>query len=222
MSGHATPAARWVLWIDGVGAFLVLLAEEVLVGRMNSTTNPPFDEADISLMGNLSRRHLTLRRAGEDYVVEPFARTSLQGRVINGSTLLPSPCELLLNDSVRLKFELCSPLSASARLEVLSNHRGRWPINGIVLMAETCLLGAGPENHIRCPQWSSQLVLVRRDGGLAVKSRGAMTINDSPCSGWVSLSHNQTVAGEGFRMRLEEIPARSLPTRSQAEPGNEN
>ncbi len=205
MSGHAALATRWILWIDGVGAFLMLLSEEVLVGRMNSTTNPPFDDADISWMGNLSRRHLTLRRTGDDYVVQPLARTSLQGRVITEPTWLPSPCELLLNDSVRLKFELCSPLSASARIEVLSNHRGRWPVQGIILMADTCLLGAGPENHIRCPSWPSQLVLVRRDGGLAIKSRETLTINNSPRSGWVSLSHDQTVSGEGFRMRLEEL-----------------
>jgi len=198
-----------VLWIDGVGVFQLILTEEVVVGRVGELSGD--DEADIALMGNLSRKHVTFRRSGEDYIVTPCSQTVLNGRLISEPTVLSSPSELQLNDSVLLRFELCSPLSMSARLEVLSNHRGRQPINGFVLMAETCLLGPGQENHIRCPSWPNRLVMVQRDGGLAIKSSQMHAIDDQPFRGWTKLEREPTMTADGLRMWMEISPLASKP-----------
>ncbi len=197
-----TALSSATLWIDGVGAFRMLLADEVVVGRIGDSAVSVADEPEIALMGNLSRMHLTIRRSGEEYVVTPFAKTMLNGRLIAGPTVLSSPSDLLLNDVVRLKFEMCSALSASARVDVLSNHRGKQAVNGFVLMAETCLLGPGAQTHVRCPLWPSQLVLVRRDDGLAVNGKG-LTINGESRAGWTQLERGQTIVGDGLRLRLE-------------------
>lgn len=190
-----------VLWIDGVGAFRMIFNEEVVVGRVGELNAG--GEADIALMANLSRKHVTFRRSAEDYIATPHSQTLLDGRLITGPTVLSSPSELRLNDTVQLKFELCSPLSTSARVEVLSNHRGRQAINGFVLMAETCLLGPGPENHIRCPAWPNQLVLVQRDDGLTIRSSPTLAIDGQESRGWIKLQRGSTISGEGLRMRIE-------------------
>lgn len=202
-------AARWLLWIDGAGTFLVLTASEVSIGRLASSATPlvsskaPIDEAQIALMGNLSRQHATLRRTGDDYILEAHSATTINGRAVDREVLLPTTCELAFNNSVRIGVSQPSPLSASARVDVLSGHRSRLTLNGIVLLAETCLMGPGPENHIRCPQWSSSLVLVRRNEGLAVKSREPLFVDGQPALGLAVIQPGATVVGPSQRFRVE-------------------
>ena len=201
--------ARWLLWIDGAGTFLVLTASEVSIGRLTTSATPlasskaPSDEAQIALMGNLSRQHATLRRAGDDYILDAHSATTINGRAVDREVLLPTTCELAFNNSVRINVSQPSPLSASARVDVLSGHRSRLSLNGIVLLAETCLLGPGAENHIRCPQWSSSLVLVRRNEGLSVKSREPLFVDGQPASGLATILPGATVVGPSQRFRVE-------------------
>ena len=202
-------AARWLLWIDGAGTFLVLAANEISIGRLASSSTPlassqaPPDEAQIALMGNLSREHAIVRRDGDDYILEARAATTVNGRAVDRAWLLSSHCELAFNNFVRINFIRPSPLSASARLDVLSGHRSRLSLNGIVLLAETCLMGPGAENHIRCPQWSSSLVLVRVNDGLAVKSREPLFVDGQPAQGLATIPPGATVVGPSQRFRVE-------------------
>jgi len=64
---------RIVAWIDGVGGFLICLGEEVVLGQ------PSVAGADIPVLADLSRRHATIRREGESYVLTPANRVSIDG-----------------------------------------------------------------------------------------------------------------------------------------------
>lgn len=207
--------SRYTLWIDGVGAWLVLTSPVVTLGRAQAPVSPLLaksslvkdtsDEADVTIMSSLSRKHAQLERVNESWVLTAHAATDVEGRPVDGQTVLSDDCEITAGSSVRLGFCVTTPLSASARLSFLSDHRPAGAVDGVVLMAQTCLLGPGPENHVRCPQWPTSVVLVRGRRGLAVKSRKDIFVDGSLATGLTPLSSGQVISGTDFRFRLEEI-----------------
>ena len=118
-SPAAEPATRLILWIDRVGAYLLCLGDELTIGGPAAEGRA----ADLSLMANLSRRHATLRRSGERYVLLAHSPTLVAGRPVHELADLSDGHELQLGESVRLRFRLPSVMSGSARLEFLSDHR---------------------------------------------------------------------------------------------------
>lgn len=208
--------SRYTLWIDGVGAWQVLTSPVVTLGRAQTPVSPLLaktslakkdtsDEADVAIMSSISRKHAQLERVNESWVLTAHAATDVEGRPVDGQTVLSDDCEITLGGSVQLGVCVTTPLSASARLSFLSEHRPAGTVDGVVLMAQTCLLGPGPENHVRCPQWPSSLVLVRGRRGLAVKSRKELFVDGSLVTGLTPLTSGQVVSGTDFRFRLEEI-----------------
>ena len=51
----AGPKGRFLLWVDAVGGYLVCLDDRIVIGRAG-----PDSQADVPLMGDLSRNHATL------------------------------------------------------------------------------------------------------------------------------------------------------------------
>lgn len=210
-----TSGSRYTLWIDGVGAWQVLTSPVVTIGRAQTPVSPLLakaslakktpDEADVAVMSSISRKHVQLERVNESWVLTAHAATNVEGRPVDRQAVLPDDCEITAGGSVRVGFCVTTPLSASARLSFLSEHRPAGAVDGVVLMAQTCLLGPGPENHVRCPQWTANLVLVRGRRGLAVKSRNDIFVDGSLATGLTPLASGQVVSGTDFQFRLEEI-----------------
>lgn len=217
-------AGGWLVWVDGVGAWLLMAQSEFMIGRATADSpllrmranaagagvSGPDGEADFALTGNLSRMHVSIRRDDESFVLTPHANVSVDGRRVSRDVVLADRSELTLNDSVRLLFELTTPLSLSARLTVLSDHRPKLSIQGAVLMAGTCLLGPGPENHIRCPAWSGSVVLVQTGSGLSVKSRLPLRSDGRELNGLTPLRDGQIVEGPELRFRMEQVRSRQV------------
>lgn len=200
MPAPAPRGERYLLWIDRVGAFLVCLGDAVLIG------GPAADgAADVSLLANLSRRHATVWRSGERYVLEAHSPTLVAGRPVHERADLCDGHELQLGASVQLRFRLPTVMSGSARLEFLSDHRPAFPADGIVLMGDTCLLGPAPENHIRCPDWPQSLLLYRREDGLHCKARDDLFINGTHVPGGGRLIPGSVVTGSDLRFRIEAL-----------------
>ena len=146
---------RFLLWIDGVGGYLVCLGDEVVLGQSS-----PEYSLDIPIQADLSRRHARIARRGDGYVIEPLHMTRVNGQVIRGKTLLSDGDEIELAQGVRLRFRQPHALSASARLDFLSHHRTQPKADGVLLMAESCVLGPKWQNHVVCRDWQGDVVLV--------------------------------------------------------------
>lgn len=204
---------RYMAWIDGVGAWLILTGENVSVGRVVNGGMGPLakakkdndEEADLALVANVSRRHASLNRVEESYLLQPHSRVSVFGRHVDHEAVLPDECEVTLGDSVRIGFSVPTPLSASARLTFQSSHRPQLSVDGVVLMAETCLLGNGPENHIRCPEWSTNVVLARTGNGLSARSREPLFVDGKLAKGLSPVESGQVVTTGNYRFRLEAL-----------------
>jgi hypothetical protein len=198
-AGPSAEASRYLLWIDRVGQFLLCLSDQVTIGGPGREGN----SADISLFANLSRKHATLERGREGYIIEAHGAVKVAGRSVDDRANLNNNYEIELGNSVKLKFRLPTALSASATLGFVSDHRPARSVDGVVLMDETCLLGPGPENHIRCPLWTESIVLYRKDGQFYCRSRCDLFVNGDIVRGAAALKSGDVVTGAELRFRLE-------------------
>ncbi len=196
------PAAgsRFLLWIDGVGGYLVCMADEVVVGQAT-----PGSSVAIPIQADLSRQHARISRQGDAYMIEPLHSTRVNGQVVRGKTLVSDGDMIEMAGTVRLRFRQPHALSASARLEFVSHHRTLPKADGILLMAESCVLGPKWQNHVVCREWQGDVVLYRRDGQLCCRAMDSIEIDGRLCDGRGQLASNSHVSGTDFSLCLEEI-----------------
>ncbi|MEX0818935.1 MAG: FHA domain-containing protein [Pirellulaceae bacterium] len=191
---------RFLLWVDGVGGYLVSMASEVILGQAS-----PGNRVDIPILADISRRHAKIRRDGEGYTIEPLHVLRLNGKAIQTTAILSDGDEIELGSGVRFRFRRPHALSASARLDLISRHRTQPYADSILLMAESCVLGPRWQNHVVCPGWEADVVLYRQDGELYCRTMDAIEIDGELCDGRGRLNSNSHVAGSDFSMSLEEL-----------------
>ena len=196
----------FVAWIDGVGCFWFCLQDRLTIGGPNSPSAKPVDArelSDIAILSDLKRQHVTIVRSGEGYLLEANGAVRVAGRDVVDRATLSDGTIIELGRNVRLRFRLPSALSLSARLEFISDHRPAQAVDGIVLLADTCLLGPGDENHIVCTDWPGQVLLVRQGCELLCCSRMDLSINSQLMSSGRTLSSGDVIAGDELRFRIE-------------------
>ena len=193
---------RFMLWIDGVGAWLLCLNDRFTIGGPVSKT----DAADLRLMANLSKQHVAIYRDSEDYFVDPLGATRLNNVSITESTPLRSKQTITAGENVRLGFSQPTALSASAVIDFKSVHRPARALDGVVMMHETVLLGPGSENHVRCPDWSTSVVLFRRnENELWCRSREQIAVDGKPLNDIARINPGAIVTGEDLSFRVEPV-----------------
>ena len=213
-----TGGQRFVLWIDAVGGFLVCMADRVVVGQSSPDHSADSETAsqsaanerrhdertDVPILGDLSRRHAVIRRDAEGYWVEPLHETRLDGRTLGQPTTLDDGRMIELG-GVRLRFRRPHPLSATARLEPVSYHRTQPATDGVLLMADTCILSREPSSHVEMPDLDGQIVLFRQGNGLACSAPGNLEIDGMLHSRRGPIRPGSRVVGENFSFTLEAV-----------------
>lgn len=221
------PSNRFMLWIDGVGGFLVCEGASLVIGQpdpagqrsrghlcsrsqASAPQQPSEGEterrgADVPILADISRRHVRIRRIGEDYLLDPLRQVRVNKRAVSVSTLLTDGAELELNPGVRLRFRRPHPLCATARLEFLSQHRTHPPADAVLLAAGTCILGPQPTSHVVCRDWKQPVLLFRREGGWRVRYAGRFQVDGVWCEGEAEIGPRSQIAGEDFSLYLEPL-----------------
>ena len=195
------PTDRYMLWIDGVGAWQLCVGSQFLIG------GPTLEDksADICLMANLSRRHASLLRNGEDWFIHPHSSSVVSGRAVTGPTLLRTGDQICLAERVRLGFRIPSVLAGSALIDFESPHRPSHSVNGIILMTDSILLGPRKDHHVCCPDWPELVVIYHQDGVLWCRSKASLTVNGIRVRDSAALSDGAIVSGDDFRFRIEKL-----------------
>ena len=192
---------RFLLWADAIGGFLVCLDDEVILGRAGADS-----PADVPLLGDLSRQHAVIVRDGDGYILKARHTTHVNGKPIE-TVALRNGDVIRLGSTVELGFHQPSPVSATARLEVLSRHRLPLAVDGVVLMAETCIVGPSPQAHIPAPNLEAPVVLYRQGSSLWCRAPGEFEVDGRSHASRAPLSSKSSVLGEGFSFSLEPLPA---------------
>lgn len=161
-SSHAAAlgdAQRWILWIDGVGSYLLLSQDRITVGRSGSSSRPT-----IPLNADLHGTHVEFLRVDGDYFAVARGEVRVDGKNVE-KHLLADRDELLLGSRTRLTFRLPTKLSATAMLSLGSRQRLPGDVRSIVLLDEHLLIGNDGECHITVPKQSERIVLSRDGDG---------------------------------------------------------
>lgn len=200
-STNRQPCRRLVAWIDAVGGYMVCLGDEVVLGQPASSGV----SADIPILADLSRRHAVLRRDGESYIITPIHSVSVDGAKLTGPAVLRDRALLELGDTVRLRFRKPHALSATAVLTLESQHKTEPAVDAVVLMADSCILGPQGHSHIQCRRWPSDLVLMRRDRQLLLRTDMPMKIDGEPSGPQSLLAGNSRLESDEIALSFEEI-----------------
>jgi hypothetical protein len=134
--------------------------------------------------------------------------TFINGRAAE-SAALRSGDVVRLGSSVELEFRQPSPVSSTARLELLSRHRLPLSVGGVILMGETCILGRSTQAHITAPDLDRPVVLFRQGATLWCKADGPFEVDGRPCEGRAPLTLRSSVRGENFSFSLEPLDAQT-------------
>jgi hypothetical protein len=191
---------RLLAWIDSVGGYLICLGDEVCLGQPSEQRL-----ADIPILGDLSRRHATIRREGETYILTPIHTTSIDGHPLHGPAALRHGSVIGLGPAVRISFRLPHALSQTAVLQIVSNHKTEPTLDAVVLMSDSCILGPHRHCHVACRAWEQEIVLFRRGNELVCRSGQELTVDGQPCSPEAEIRHGCHVEGPEFAMSFEVI-----------------
>jgi tetratricopeptide (TPR) repeat protein len=196
------PRQRFLLWIDGVGGYLVCLENRVTIGQAT-----PDAFVDIPLYADVSRLHATLTRDSEGYLIEATRGLQVNGRDAERA-LLQNGDRVTLGQSCQLQFRQPVPVSASARLEITSGHRLQLAVDGVLLMADTLVLGPDANAHVQMPDLAQPIVLFRQKDGLGVRHAGAFQIDGQRCKDRGTLTATSTLSGDDFALAVEPLGTR--------------
>jgi hypothetical protein len=201
----AAPALpkRFLLWVDGVGGYLVCLGSRVSFGQ--ATGDGP---VDVPLFADVSRLHAEVARDGEGYVVE-----SGKGVAVNGKGA--TRCGLAAGDRVTLggtcQFLFHRPVavSSTARLELTSGHRLPVAVDGVLLMANELILGPGPAAHVPVPGLTEHVLVYRSKDGLGVRVPGGpYRVDDRVCHDRAALPLPAVVTADAVTFAVEPVTGR--------------
>jgi hypothetical protein len=191
------PATQFLLWIDGVGGYLVCLNHRITLGQAN-----PAAPVDVALLADVSRHHATLQRDPEGYFLEAVRKVQVNGKPTE-KALLHSGDRITLGNSCQLQFWQPVPASTSARLDLVSGHRFVQPVQAAILMADTLLLGPGSQGHIPVPDLPQALVIYRQRAGLSVRWPGAVQVGNQTFKERAPLEPGTTVCTEHVCLALD-------------------
>ncbi len=203
-NGHAGDGLpRFFLWVDGVGGYLVCLGGRLTFGQAALDAR-----TDIPLIADVSRLHATLTRDGEGYVLEAVRPVQVNGQSVTRALLQPGD-RVTLGATCQFLFRLPVPGSTTAKLELVSGHRLPLAVDGVLLMAETLVLGSGPQSHVTVPDLKQPVVLFRHKRGegetLGVRHGGTLRVNGEVSKGRALLGLPATVSGEDVAFAIEPV-----------------
>jgi hypothetical protein len=194
---------RFLLWVDGVGGYLVCLSNRVTFGQ--ATADGP---VDVPLFAEVSRTHAEVTRDGEGYVIESSRGIRVNGDETKRAVLAPGD-RVTLGPSCQFLFHKPVAVSSSVRLELTSGHRLPVAVDGVILMGNELMLGPGPEAHIELPGLETPVLIYRSKDGLGVRvPEMKFSIDDKPCSDRAVLLLPGVVSCDAFTFAIEPVSGR--------------
>lgn len=202
VGGNVALPKRFLLWVDGVGGYLVCLSSRVTFGQ--ATADGP---VDVPLFADVSRTHAEVTRDTEGYVIESGRAVRVNGTETRCAVLTAGD-RVTLGASCQFVFHKPVSVSSSVRLELTSGHRLPVSVEAVLLMGNELILGPGPDSHIPLKVPSPVLIYRSREG-LSVRVPDAkFTIDDRPCTDRALLPLPGVVCADAFTFAVEPVSGR--------------
>jgi len=173
MEASSTIPSKFVLQIDGVGAYYVVRNNSVSIGPISSSARP-----DVGLMAPPNMPVATIQRQDEDYFIRSADPIGVDDKMVS-EKLLADGDKIALSHRCRMKFNLPNAASNTATLLLSSAKMARPDINHVILMDRDILIGPGIGNHIRSNSNSNEksLALFVRDGRMYCRTQDNVIVD---------------------------------------------
>jgi hypothetical protein len=195
---HTTPPEHPILWIDGVGGYTMLEKDDLLIGQAGAGSR-----VHVGIVGDLSRQAAIIKRQQSDYLLEPIQETLLDDQTIKESSLLRSGAVVRWGERIQMRFIKPHPLSATARLEMISYHRFQPRVDGVLLMADSCILGPSQSSHVICPEWSHDLLIYKTSDQWFIRTEVPLEIDGHSPTGPIPFARGTRLRGDGWSLSIE-------------------
>jgi len=195
----------FLLWIDGVGGYLVCVDEVNTIGQA-------IDNAQVSIpiAGDLRRRHARIETSHGQHLLQGLGGgVKVEGVELAGSVELKNEQAIELDGGVKLRYTQSHPLSKSARLDFLSRHRTPPWSDAVLLAGQTIVLGPNRDNQVFCPFWKTDLILFQRKGKWFCRSKVPFEIDGVKVEKEGEVQFNSRIEGVDFSMTLEPLESKS-------------
>jgi hypothetical protein len=144
-----TSAAKYLLQIDGIGAFIVIVGDRLTLGPISSKGRP-----DLGFVTSPDEPVKTIERMEGDYFLSPGRKLLCEGDKID----ISSRC--------RMKFSMPNPASGTACLALSSAKLPRSDVQSIILLDREMILGPSRNCHIQSGYVQENMTFFVRGGKL--------------------------------------------------------
>ena len=191
----------FLLWLDGIGGFLVCLGEHAVIGQAIEQAR-----VEIPILADLNRRHLRFQQTEKGHLLEPWGTVHVDGKPIDSTIALGKRSRIQLGVGVELDYQRPHPLSQTARLEIPSRHRTQPWSDSIILMNDMLVIGPKRSSHIVCPELDDELVLFKQGEQLMFRNQtDGYEVDQQSRFGKTPIELGSRIVGESFSIMLEEI-----------------
>ena len=203
---NASPLAKptklsdFILWVDGVGGFLICC------GLLNEVGQAiPDSDVTVALRGDLDRVHARIETVGDRHLLHSVGPVSVAGYPLHEPAVLIHGQTIQLGDTVALGYRKPHPLSSTAVLDFVSRHR-TFPWSDAALIAgDSIVLGSQSRNHIVCPRWKHELILFRRREQWFCKTKARALLNGITLTADIALQDKSRIEGDDFSFSIEAV-----------------
>ena len=189
----------FMLWVDGVGGYLVCPGPLSLVGQA-----VPGHCVQIPMRGDLLSQHVAFENSEQAIICRPIGATEIEGSVISEPSILQDGQQLKLGP-IQLRFAQSHPLSGTGLLSFESRHRTHPWSDGVLLVNGPIILGGNRKNHVNCRGWDRELLLFQRNGKWWVRTTGKIEVDGAIFENEAELTRNSRISGEDFSLSLEAL-----------------
>ncbi len=144
---------RFLLWVDGVGSYLLLRSDSTSIGRLGSSLAP-----DIELAADLEGVHAQILRVDHDYFAVARGAVSIAEHPVERH-LLADGDEIVLGSRSGLSFRLPTSLSTTALLKLGTGLRLSGDVHTVILLDGHLIFGEGSGCHIDVPKLDQRVIL---------------------------------------------------------------
>ena len=188
----------FILWVDGVGGYLVCPGEVSTVGQA-----VPHSNVAIPIQGDLRRRHVRLETVGGQHLIHPLGDVSVDGETLASPAEIKNKQTISLDGGVKLQYTQSHPLSKTARLDFVSRHRTHPWSDAVLLASQSIILGPNRDNHVFCPTWRFDMIIFQRKNKWFCRTKEAFEIDGKTVDKEGEIQINSRIVGEDFSVTLE-------------------
>ena len=197
---QANSMSSFMLWLDGVGGYLVCTTPQVTIGRAVEQAG-----VEIALQADIRRRHLQIQRFGNRYLARPLGGYGTGQAGSDDAVVLQSGQTIPMGGGVESRFTVPHPLGGSARIEFTSRHRTEPWSDAVLLMGDALLIGRSDAHHIRAPGITEEIMVFRQGDEILLRSPGPHEVDGNTGHGDVVLQDGMRICGPGFSITVEQI-----------------